>query len=196
MKKYTLLILFFLASIQSFAFEKLSDAYTVKYGREEASVQIIQYFSFTCPHCIALFRKQFQQIKERYIDTGKISWLFHPVPMDLLTVQGMECLQRLSPYEKKIFLEAILEEVEIDRPKISALMMQKGMEIFGKAIPKLCEKDYLSETNTFYDAFNFLKQDEKIEAVPAVELNGNFLPGEIPDIEFIEKALLATKEGK
>jgi len=189
-----LTIFLLLFSIQTFAFEKLSDVYTVYYGNKGALVHIVQYYSFTCPHCIALFRKQFQQIKDRYINTGKVSWVFHPVPMDLLTVQGMECLQSLSEQEKKIFLEAILEEVLIDRPTVSALMMQKGMEVIGKPIPQLLEKEYLSETATFFDAFNFLKQEEKVEAVPAVEINGVFLPGEIPDIEFIERALFAVKE--
>lgn len=193
MRKILILLLLVMFS-RSDGFVQLPEDYTVSYGNKDSQVSIVQYFSFTCPHCIALFRKEFQKIKERFIDTGKVSWVFHPVPMDLLTVQGMECLHRLSPREKKIFLEAILEEVIIDKPKVSGLMMKKGMEVIGKPIPQLLEKDYLSETDTFLDAFNFLKQDDIIEAVPAVEVNGLFLPGEIPDIEFIEKALHALKE--
>lgn len=181
-------LLFILSFVQVFAIEKLSKDYLVYYGKEDAPVNIIQYYSFTCPHCVALFRKQFQQIKENYIDTGKIAWVFHPVPMDLLTIQAMDCLQKLSPREKKIFLEAILEEVLIDKPKLSATFLQKAMEVFEKPIPNLQEKGYLSETNAFLDAFHFIKE-ETIEAVPSVEVNGMFIEGQVPDVAFIEKTL-------
>ena len=188
MKKALLLVLCFFCS-QAFAFQKLSNNYLVSYGDPHSPVRITQYFSFTCPHCVALYRNHFQQIKKHYINSQKISWVFHPVPMDLLTVQAMECLAHLSDKEKKAFLEAILEELFIDRPGLSASLMQKGMEVLGKPLPKLREKSYLSETKTFQDAFEFLQQDETIEAVPAVEVNDTFLPGLIPDITFLETLL-------
>jgi hypothetical protein len=188
MKKIGILLCF-LSFVQAFAIEKLSNEYLVCYGKEDALVKIIQYYSFTCPHCVALFRKQFQQIKENYIDTGKITWIFHPVPMDLLTIQAMDCLQKLSQREKKIFLEAILEEVLIDDPKVSAIFLQKAMEVFEKPIPNLQERSYLAETNAFLDAFQFLKNEETIEVVPSVEVNGEFIEGQVPDVVFIEKTL-------
>lgn len=135
--KKTLIICAFILSCKLTAFEKLPALYLIQYGSSQAPLRIIQYFSFTCPHCIALFRKQFQQIKEDYIETERISWVFHPVPMDLLTVQGMDCLSKLSEREKKIFLEAILEELFIDQPKLSAQLMEKGMEVLGKPIKDL-----------------------------------------------------------
>jgi len=191
-KKFICTLLF---SLKLFAFDKLPDSYTVHYGNPQAPIQIIQYYSFTCPHCVALFRKQFQQIKDNYIDTGKIAWIFHPVPMDFLTVQGMDCLSKLSDREKKIFLEAILEELLIDQPKISAQMMQKGMELLGKPVKDLQEKSYLSQTTAFQDAFQFLKQAEVIEAVPSVDVNGKFLSAQIPDIHFIEEQLCSNRKG-
>lgn len=183
-------LIFLVISSQLFAIEKLSNDYLVYYGNEDAPVNLVQYYSFTCPHCVSLFRKQFQQIKDHYIDTGKISWVFHPVPMDLLTIQAMDCLQKLSPREKEIFLEAILEEVIIDNPQLSATFLQKGMEVLGKPIPNLQEKAYLLETDAFIDAFHFLKHEEKIEVVPSVEVNGTFMEGEVPDSAFIERMLV------
>jgi len=188
----SLMIFALIFSCQLTAFEKLSDAYLVQYGNSQAELRIVQYFSFTCPHCVALFRKQFQQIKEDYIETGKVSWVFHPVPMDLLTVQGMDCLSKLSEREKKIFLEAILEELFIDQPKLSLQLMQKGMEVLGKPIKELQEKAYLAETAAFHDSFHFLKQDQIIEALPSVDVNGKFLSAQVPDIDFIEELLRTT----
>lgn len=174
--------------------EKLLDPYLVQYGSPEAPVKIIQYYSLTCPHCVALFRKQFKQIKESFIQTGKIHWTFHPVPMDLQTVQVMDCFSKLTPKNREIFLEAILEELAIDRPAFTARLMQKGMEVLENPIPDLQEKAYLSETAAFTDAFNFLKANEDLNAVPAVEVNGRFFKGEIPNIAFIERVLFESGE--
>ena len=188
MKKYLIAPLLAL-SCTVLGFENLPDPYLVKYGSPQAPLSIVQYFSFTCPHCVAQFRTLFQQIKESYIDTGKISWIFHPVPMDLLTVQGMDCLSKLPERERKIFLEAILEELSFDQPKLTVQLMQKGMDLLGKPIKDLQDKGYLSESAAFQDAFQFLKQGGELEAVPSVEVNGKFISAQIPDIEFIEEHL-------
>lgn len=186
MKK--VLFAFFLFT-KIFGFEPLPNEYLVTYGSPEASTKITQYYSFTCPHCLALFRSQFQEIKERFIDTDTVYWVFHPVPMDLPTVQAMDCLEKLSAHEKRIFLEAILEEVVIERPQISVLLMQKGMEVLKKPITRLSDQAYLSDTNAFLDAFNFLKQERQLKAVPAVEANGILIPDQVPDIAFLETLL-------
>lgn len=188
-------LIFFLFNIsQLIAFEKLESDYLVYYGNTNAPVKIIQYYSFTCPHCVALFRREFQQIKADFIDTGKISWVFHPVPMDLLTVQAMDCLQKLPFREKKIFLEAILEEVLIDNPKLSASFLQKAMEVLGIPIPNLQDKGYLGETKAFHDSFQFLKQEDTMDVVPCVEVNGTFIPAQVPDVAFIEGILSEMRQ--
>ena len=191
MKRYPrLLCLLLLLPHTAFSIEKLPEPYLIHLGSSKAPLKIVQYYSLTCPHCVALFRKQFQQIKHDHIETDQVQWTFHPVPMDLPTVQAMECLSKLSPKEKEIFLEAILEELAIDKPTFTATLMQKGMEVLKKPITKLQDKEYLSHTTAFDDAFHFLKQNDELNAVPAVEVNGAFIAGEIPDRSFIQKALL------
>lgn len=75
----------------------------------------------------------------------------------------------------------------LDDANLSLIYMQKAMEIFDKSLPDLKEKEYLSKTRAFQDAFQFLKQKEKIDAVPTVEINGELFLREIPSQEFIEK---------
>lgn len=173
--------------LRCFCLEKLPSNYHIQFGDPNAKIEVIQYFSFMCPHCLDLFQKEFQEIKTGYIDTGKISWVFHPVPMDLLTVQGMDCLEKLTGKEKRVFLITILEVLSLEDTLLSASYMQKAMEIFQKPLPDLKEKDYLSKTRAFQDAFCFLKQKERIEAVPIVEINGQLFLKEIPNREFINK---------
>lgn len=187
MKYFIISLLIFFLPTHGFCLDKLNSDYLIKFGDPESKIQIVQYFSFMCPHCLGLFRKDFQEIKRGYIETGKACWVFHPVPMDLLTVQAMDCLEKLSEKEKRIFLTAIFEIMSFDDTSLSLSYMQKAMEVFNKPIPDLKEKEYLSKTRAFQDAFQFLKQKEKIDAVPAVEINGELFLREIPSQEFIEK---------
>jgi hypothetical protein len=187
MRNFFISLLLFFLPMHGYCLEKLSSDYLIRFGDSESKVQIVQYFSFMCPHCLGLFRNDFQKIKSEYVECGKVCWIFHPVPMDLLTIQAMDCLEKLSEKEKRIFLTAILEIMSFDDNSLSLSYMQKAMEIFNKPVPNLKEKEYLSKTKAFQDAFQFLKQKEKIDAVPAVEINEELFLREIPSQEFIEK---------
>ena len=41
-------------------------------GNPDAPVTVIEYASFTCPHCAAFHAGPYKQLKSDYIDTGKI----------------------------------------------------------------------------------------------------------------------------
>jgi protein-disulfide isomerase len=51
-------------------------------GAEDAPVTMIEYASFTCPHCAAFHADQFQQLKTDYIDTGKVRFILREVYFD------------------------------------------------------------------------------------------------------------------
>ncbi len=51
-------------------------------GNPDASVTIIEYASFTCPHCANFHRDVFPELKANYIDTGKIRYIYRPVYFD------------------------------------------------------------------------------------------------------------------
>jgi len=51
-------------------------------GNEDATVTLMEYASFTCPHCASFHKDTFPQLKENYIDTGKIKFVFRDVYFD------------------------------------------------------------------------------------------------------------------
>ena len=51
-------------------------------GAADAPVTIIEYASFTCPHCAAFHADQFQRLKADYIDTGKVRFVYREVYFD------------------------------------------------------------------------------------------------------------------
>jgi protein-disulfide isomerase len=181
----------FLVTCSGNAMEKLDKAYLISYGNPTAAIKITEYFSFMCPHCISLFKEDFKEIKAQYINNDKIAFTFHPLPVDIVTVSAMECLEKLNDSEKRTFLEVFFEEGEINEPDMTIALMKKAMELFGKPIPELNNKEFLQNSKAFFNAFEFLKQEEKIETVPAVEINGRLFPKDVPDLSFLKQALNA-----
>ncbi|MEO9779075.1 MAG: DsbA family protein [Sedimentitalea sp.] len=51
-------------------------------GAEDAPITMIEYASFTCPHCAAFHQGTYQEIKKNYIDTGKVKLIYREVYFD------------------------------------------------------------------------------------------------------------------
>lgn len=51
-------------------------------GDETAPVTMIEYASYTCPHCAHFHNDVFKQLKADYIDTGKVKFVFREVYFD------------------------------------------------------------------------------------------------------------------
>lgn len=51
-------------------------------GPADAKVKIIEYASFTCPHCASFHANVFGQLKTDYIDTGKVRFEYREVYFD------------------------------------------------------------------------------------------------------------------
>jgi len=49
-------------------------------GKEDAPVTVVEYASFTCSHCANFHTTTFPKLKEKYIDTGKVKFIFRPFP--------------------------------------------------------------------------------------------------------------------
>lgn len=51
-------------------------------GNPDAELEVIEYASFTCPHCASFHANQFKSLKENYIDTGRIRFVYREVYFD------------------------------------------------------------------------------------------------------------------
>ena len=51
-------------------------------GDANAPVKIVEYMSMTCPHCDNFHNKTFDEIKKKYIDTGKAYFVIREFPFD------------------------------------------------------------------------------------------------------------------
>lgn len=51
-------------------------------GNPDAAVEVIEYASYTCPHCANFHQNQLKELKANYIDTGKIRFVYREVYFD------------------------------------------------------------------------------------------------------------------
>ena len=51
-------------------------------GPEDAPITVIEYASFTCPHCATFHKDVYKSLKKKYIDTNKIKFVFREVYFD------------------------------------------------------------------------------------------------------------------
>lgn len=57
-------------------------------GNEEADVRVIEYASLSCSHCMRSHTETFPQLKEHYIDTGKIAYIYRHFPLNEPALRG------------------------------------------------------------------------------------------------------------
>jgi protein-disulfide isomerase len=100
-------------------------------GKDDAPVVIVEYASMTCPHCAQFHEKTYPELKKRYIDTGKVRFIFREFPLDPLAA-GASMLARCAPKEQYFALiETLFHEqrkwaVEKPIPPLMAIAKQAG----------------------------------------------------------------------
>jgi protein-disulfide isomerase len=62
--------------------QKPGPAGDIVLGSDKAPVTIIEYASMTCPHCAHFAATTYPDLKKRYIDTGKVRYIFREFPFD------------------------------------------------------------------------------------------------------------------
>ena len=69
------------------------------FGSPDAPVTVIEYASLTCHHCKNFHVNFWPEIKERYVDTGKVRFIMREFPLDPLATAGF-MLARCSGDDK------------------------------------------------------------------------------------------------
>ncbi|HEY1541678.1 MAG TPA: DsbA family protein [Xanthobacteraceae bacterium] len=88
-------------------------------GSDKASVTIIEYASMTCPHCAHFALNTFPELKEKYIDTGKVRYILREFPFDPVAA-GAFMLARCAGKDKYFAIVDLLFRTQqtwaVDKP--------------------------------------------------------------------------------
>jgi protein-disulfide isomerase len=68
-------------------------------GQDNAPVTIVEYASFTCPHCATFHGTTLAELKKEYIDTGRVKLIFRDFPFDEAALRA-SMMARCMPPER------------------------------------------------------------------------------------------------
>jgi protein-disulfide isomerase len=69
-------------------------------GAVDAPVTVVEYASMTCSHCAAFHRDIYPRLKARYVDTGRVRFVFREFPLDIKAAAGSmlaRCIAKDDP---------------------------------------------------------------------------------------------------
>jgi protein-disulfide isomerase len=158
-------------------------------GKDDAPVTIVEYASMTCPHCAHFSKTTYPELKKRYIDTGKVKYIFREFPLDQLAVAG-SLLARCAGDGDKFYamIELLFDQqdkwvVRQPLPHLMDLAKQAG---FTQTTFDACLKNQ--------DMFNKIVQireqaskDFKVESTPTLFVNGEKVSGAMTIDELAKK---------
>jgi protein-disulfide isomerase len=73
-------------------------------GPSDAPVTVVEYASMSCPHCAEFDRAVFDEFKLKYIDTGKVRYIFREFPLNA-PAYAVAMLARCAPADR--FFEVV-----------------------------------------------------------------------------------------
>ena len=100
-------------------------------GSETAPVTIVEYASLTCSHCRNFAVKTYPELKKRYIDTGKVRYIFREFALndvDLLAIVTARCApkERYFPLVETLFEKQDQWAVNNPVPPLLGIAKQAG----------------------------------------------------------------------
>ncbi|MFQ5983986.1 MAG: DsbA family protein [Alphaproteobacteria bacterium] len=81
-------------------------------GDPEAPVTIIEYSSFSCPHCADFHNTTLPKLKAAYLDTGKVRLIYRDFPLDRPAVLAAVMVRCADPSRAAGFIEVLFRTQE------------------------------------------------------------------------------------
>ena len=79
-------------------------------GSPQAKLTAIECFSLTCPHCAAFALQSLPELKTKWIDTGKLHWVFYDFPTDIAALQAAMVARYLPPDRYDRFIDTLFAD--------------------------------------------------------------------------------------
>ncbi len=158
-------------------------------GNPKAKVTVIEYASASCPHCARFNNEVFPEFKKKYVDTGKVRYVFREMLTDPVAFAATAFVMARCAGEDKYF--AVLDDVfheqqsiydsgdlpggllkigvkyGLDKDKINACMDDKAVQALNDRVVK-ASHDGMDATPTFLVGATKLEGEKSLAELSAV----------------------------
>jgi protein-disulfide isomerase len=157
-------------------------------GSAKAKVTVIEYASAACPHCAKVNNDVLPELKKKYIDTGKVRYVFREMLTDPVPFAGTAFMMARCGGDKNYF--AVLDDVfhqqqaiyesgdlpggllkigakyGLDKDKINACMDERAINGLNERVSR-ADKDGIEGTPTFLIGDARLVGEQSIDQLSA-----------------------------
>ena len=164
-------------------------------GPANAPVTITEYSSMSCPHCATFGENVFPMLRAKYIDTGKVRFVFREFPLDIKAAAASMLARCAANGDAEKFFGT----VQLLFQQQQMLMAQTNMtlRVIGKQAGmteqavETCGRDQTLLDKLAADQ-RFAHEVIKVESTPTFFVNGERLKGAMSfeELEEILKPLL------
>ena len=166
-------------------------------GSAKAPITLTEYSSMSCPHCAAFGQNVLPMLRTKYIDTGKLRFVFREFPLDIKAAAASILARCIGNGDSEKYLSAVetmfkLQDRLMTQTKDTLFYVGKQYGMSEQDVEN-CEKDQ-AQFDRLSDDQQYAVQKLKVTSTPTFFLNGVRLQGSMPFEELEEqiKALLGN----
>jgi protein-disulfide isomerase len=155
-------------------------------GNDKASVTVVEYASLTCPHCAHFANEVFPAFRKKYVDSGKVHYIFKDYPLDQLGMHAAMMARCGGPEHYFGYIEVLYRTQESWATAKDPMDALEKIAIIG-GLPK-DQFDACMQNKALTDAIlqGRLEAEDKykVDSTPTFIINGEPHSGFMPLEEF------------
>jgi protein-disulfide isomerase len=159
-------------------------------GSAKAQITLTEYSSMSCPHCAAFGQNVFPMLRSKYIDTGKVRFVFREFPLDIKAAAASILARCIGKGDSEKYLSAVemlfkLQDRLMAQTKETLLYVGRQHGVSEQDV-KTCEEDQAQFDRLSADQ-QYAHQEVKVTSTPTFFLNGIRLQGSMSFEELEER---------
>jgi protein-disulfide isomerase len=166
-------------------------------GSAKAQVTITEFASMSCPHCAAFEQNVFPMVRSKYIDTGKIRFVFREFPLDIKAAAASMLARCMAGDNAEKFFGAIdtmfKQQDSLMTQTQETLKLIGGQAGMSADAVEGCVKNQALLDKLAADQ-QFANETLKVDATPTFFINGEMSKGAMSFEELDQKIKTALKK--
>ncbi len=149
-------------------------------GPANAAVTITEYSSMSCPHCAAFGENVFPMLRAKYIDTGKVRFVFREFPLDIKAAAASMLARCVANGDAEKFFGTVQllfqqQQQLMEQTNVTLRVIGKQAGMSEQAV-ETCGKDQTLLDKIAADQ-RFAYEVIKVDSTPTFFVNGERLKG-------------------
>ena len=148
-------------------------------GPADAKVTIVEYASMSCPHCAMFHTTVYPELKKKYVDTGKVRFIFREFPLNHIAFAASMLTRCVSDEKTKPLIEELFKRQ--NEWLVSGDALDRLFDVVKQAGFTKASFDKCLDDKALYDKLMLVRKrgDEQfdVNSTPTLFINGEKYKG-------------------